>query len=261
MFWHGPPLSRIERLCMSSFVAHGHRGAAARLRGARRRSRRRDAARCSGDPAAQRAVRASRSPDRSQCSPTGSAIDCCSSTAACGSTPTWCACGRSTTRDAEIFAWQDERIINNAVLGLPQGHRAGAMDGDCCEQPNRLLPYDSFRMRRRKLPRRLLRRQSRREHGWGETGPTGLTAAADASALHGAARCRSGISIRSPIRTGTRCSTRACATSPRSSAAATGLHLWNEMVHDGSRASTRTGVPDGFARSNSSGARYVRSDS
>ena len=24
MFWHGPPLSRIERLCMSSFVAHGH---------------------------------------------------------------------------------------------------------------------------------------------------------------------------------------------------------------------------------------------
>ena len=24
MFWHGPPLSRIERLCMSSFVANGH---------------------------------------------------------------------------------------------------------------------------------------------------------------------------------------------------------------------------------------------
>src|ERR1700676_5221189 len=24
MFWHGAPLSRIERLCMASFVAHGH---------------------------------------------------------------------------------------------------------------------------------------------------------------------------------------------------------------------------------------------
>jgi hypothetical protein len=24
MFWHGPALSRVERLCMASFVANGH---------------------------------------------------------------------------------------------------------------------------------------------------------------------------------------------------------------------------------------------
>jgi hypothetical protein len=24
MFWHGPALSRLERLCMASFVANGH---------------------------------------------------------------------------------------------------------------------------------------------------------------------------------------------------------------------------------------------
>ena len=24
MFWHGAPLSRVERLCLASFVANGH---------------------------------------------------------------------------------------------------------------------------------------------------------------------------------------------------------------------------------------------
>lgn len=78
----------------------------------------------------------------------------------------------------EIFGWQDERVINNAVLGLPQGHRLAQWMNECCERPDRILPYDSRRMRRRKLMRRWLPGSSRRNLTWGETGPTGLTAAA-----------------------------------------------------------------------------------
>lgn len=77
----------------------------------------------------------------------------------------------------EIFGWQDARTINNAVLGLPRGHRLAAWMVAICEQPNRFLPYDSSKTRRRKLQRRLLRRD-RSAATWGETGPQGLTAAA-----------------------------------------------------------------------------------
>ena len=57
---------------------------------------------------------------------------------------------------SEIYAWQDEQVINNAVLGLPKGHRLAQWMNDCCEQPDRVLPYDSMKVRRRKLLRRWL---------------------------------------------------------------------------------------------------------
>ena len=63
------------------------------------------------------------------------------------------------------------------MLGLPQDHALARWMVACCEQPNRFLPYDSLRMRRRKLVRRLLGR-GRAASRWGETGPAGLTAAA-----------------------------------------------------------------------------------
>jgi hypothetical protein len=49
---------------------------------------------------------------------------------------------------------------------------------DVCEQPDRALPYDSVKMRRRKLMRSWLPGNSHRKLSWGETGPNGMTAAA-----------------------------------------------------------------------------------
>src|SRR4029434_7249964 len=70
----------------------------------------------------------------------------------------------------EIFGWQDQSTINNAVLGLAPHTASARCMLACCEHPNRFLPYDSLRTRRRKLVRRLLRR-GRAESSWGETGP------------------------------------------------------------------------------------------
>lgn len=78
----------------------------------------------------------------------------------------------------EIYAWEDERVINNAVLGLPSGHKLAKWMIERCESPNKILPTDSFRTRRRKLTRRLLRQNGAEATQWGETGPAGLTAAA-----------------------------------------------------------------------------------
>lgn len=78
---------------------------------------------------------------------------------------------------AEIFAWQDERYINNAVLGLPAGHAMAAWLAECCERPNRILPYDDVGTRVRKLTRWLLHGNARERTRWGEYGPKGLTAA------------------------------------------------------------------------------------
>jgi len=77
----------------------------------------------------------------------------------------------------EIYSWMDETAINNAVLGLPAGHRLAAWMADCCEQPNRFLPYDNARAKRRKLKRRFLQGNGRGNLKWGEYGPDGLTQA------------------------------------------------------------------------------------
>jgi hypothetical protein len=80
-----------------------------------------------------------------------------------------------TTR---IFGWQDESYINNAVLGLPAGDPLAEWLAASCEKPNRLLPYDDMRTKLRKLKRRLLRGNRRSDVRWGESGPAGLTSAA-----------------------------------------------------------------------------------
>jgi hypothetical protein len=79
---------------------------------------------------------------------------------------------------AEIFAWQDEQFINNAVLGLPAGDPLASWMADACERPNRWLPYDEWSFRLRKLKRRVLRANRRDRVRWGESGPMGLTRAA-----------------------------------------------------------------------------------
>lgn len=76
-----------------------------------------------------------------------------------------------------VFAWQDERYLNNAVLGLPPGDALAKWLASSCEHPNRMLPYDDLRTRLMKVKRRL--KGTGREHvRWGDTGPYGLTNAA-----------------------------------------------------------------------------------
>jgi len=150
MFWHGPPLSRIERLCMSSFVAHGH---AVQLHVYEEPKRVpagvtiRDATavlpreqlfvhRASGSLA----VFADWFRYSLLAEHGGLWVD------------TDMVCLRPFDHAGpEIFGWQDQSTINNAVLGLPQNHALARWMVECCVHPNRALPYDSFRMRRRKL--------------------------------------------------------------------------------------------------------------
>jgi hypothetical protein len=79
---------------------------------------------------------------------------------------------------AEIYAWEDERQINNAILGLPVGHELAGWMADCCARPNRFLPYDSARTIWRKVQRRMRPGNGRELVKWGEYGPEGFTAAA-----------------------------------------------------------------------------------
>jgi hypothetical protein len=76
-----------------------------------------------------------------------------------------------------VFAWQDHLHLNNAVLGLPAGDALAEWLANCCEHPNRILPYDDIGMRLKKLKRRF-RGQGRESVRWGDTGPYGLTRAA-----------------------------------------------------------------------------------
>jgi len=176
MFWHGAPLSRIERLCMASFCAHGHPvdlyvyedpspvPAGVRLR------------------------------DASEILP-AEAMFRHKRTQSLGLFADWFRYRLLAERggiwaDAdvvclapfdyaseEIYGWQDEHLINNAVLGLPAGHELAVWLAACCEDPNRVLPYDSFGVRLRKWRRRTLLGNRRDAVGWGENGPKGLTRA------------------------------------------------------------------------------------
>ena len=76
-----------------------------------------------------------------------------------------------------LFAWQDELSINNAVLGLPAGDPLASWMATIRERPNQWLPYDDLGFRLRKLNRRFLRGDRRGDVRWGESGPTGLTRA------------------------------------------------------------------------------------
>lgn len=186
MFWHGSPLSRLERLCLSSFVAHGHRvllnvydepanvPSGVTLADAAEilpRERLFKHARSGSFAMFADGFRYRLLLERG-----GLWVD------------TDVVCLKPFDfATPEIYAWQDERVINNAVLGLPKGHRLAQWMNDVCEQPNRALPYDSIKMRRRKLIRQWLPGNSRRRLDWGETGPNGLTAAAQQLHCTGAA--------------------------------------------------------------------------
>src|ERR1700722_12026747 len=153
MFWHGASLSRIERLCMASFLAHGHPldlyvyDAPASV------------------PADVRLMPAEEILPRAL-------VFRQRRTGSLGSFSDWFRYRLLKERggiwadadvvclaplaypEPEIFGWQDARYINNAVLGLPAGHELAVWLDACCEAPNRLLPYDNIGIRLRKLRRR-----------------------------------------------------------------------------------------------------------
>lgn len=76
-----------------------------------------------------------------------------------------------------VFGWQEPLFINNAVIGLPPADPLASWMAAACEHPNRWLPYDDLGTRLRKLRRRLLRGNHRGDIRWGESGPIGLTRA------------------------------------------------------------------------------------
>ncbi|MFL0799529.1 MAG: hypothetical protein K6L80_03690 [Agarilytica sp.] len=75
-----------------------------------------------------------------------------------------------------IFGLQGEQVCN-AVISFPAGHELCKFMADVCDKPNTLLPYDSPKVRRRKILRRLIN-NSRSNIRWGETGgPEGFSSA------------------------------------------------------------------------------------
>ena len=177
MFWHGAPLSRIERLCMASFLAQGHpldlyvyETPAAVPTGVRLMS---------AEEILPRALLFTHRRTKSL----GSFSDWFRYRLLKERGGIWvdadvvCLAPLTYPQD-EIFGWQDAGLLNNAVLGLRAGDALAAWLADCCEDPNRILPYDPWALRLRKLRRRFLGGNRRDRVRWGEYGPKGLTQAA-----------------------------------------------------------------------------------
>ena len=177
MFWHGTPLSRIERVSIASFLHHGH---SVDLYAYEEPI---------GAPAGVRVLDA-------ECILPRSALFEHRRTQSFAPFADWFRYRVLFERggiwaDADVvclqpfeysspwvYAWQDDSYINNAVLGLPAGDPLAEWLASCCEKPNRMLPYDSLEVRLRKLRRRMFRGNRRDRVGWGENGPKGLTRAA-----------------------------------------------------------------------------------
>jgi hypothetical protein len=174
MFWYGAPLSRVERLCMTSFVRNGHRVNLYTYDDV------------GPVPEGVEHMDAERVLPREylylhrRTQSVGLFADWFRYALLYEQGGIWVDTDVVCLKpfdypEPEVFAWQDERYINNAVLGLPAGHEVAAWLAACCADPNRLLPYDSLKVRLKKWQRRYLRGNRRDRIGWGEYGPKGLT--------------------------------------------------------------------------------------
>jgi hypothetical protein len=229
MFWHGAPLSRLERLAMASFVAHGHPVELYVYEEP------------AGVPAGVQIRDAAAILDRSlmfRHRRTGSFApfaDWFRYRVLFERGGIWVDADMVCLRPldyphAEIFAWQDERYINNAVLGLPAGHAMAAWLAECCERPNRILPYDDVVTRVRKLTRLLLYGNDRERTRWGEYGPKGLTAAVRHFGL--ADRALPGWHFYPVAMEDWACLFRATEGRAFDFGESRAVHLWNNMMHE-----------------------------
>ncbi len=177
MFWHGPPLSRIERLSMASFAQNGHpvdlyvyEEPVGVPRGVRVMD-------------AEKVIPRSELFRHKRTQSLAAFADWFRYRLLFERGGIWADVDMVCLKpldyaDPEVYAWQDDRYINNAVLGLPPGHALASWLAACCERPNQMLPYDRVGMRLRKLKRRVFRGDLRGDVMWGENGPKGLTQAA-----------------------------------------------------------------------------------
>jgi len=76
-----------------------------------------------------------------------------------------------------VVGWEEHGRVNNAVVGGKAGNPLFDLLRRQCERPNDFLPYDSSKQKRRKLIRKFLQGNQRGNLKWGETGPSGLSAA------------------------------------------------------------------------------------
>jgi hypothetical protein len=177
MFWHGAPLTRLERLCLASFVANGH---PLELHVYDEPE---------GVPPGVTVVDAGRTLAREllfRHKRTGSIAifaDWFRYRLLHERGGVWADADVVCLQPldyphAEIFAWENDHWLNNAVLGLPAGDALAEWMAMSCENPNRILPYDPLRTKLRKWKRRYLQGNRRERVRWGEYGPKGLTRAA-----------------------------------------------------------------------------------
>lgn len=73
-----------------------------------------------------------------------------------------------------IFGLESNNKANLAVLCFPKGHELCLYLKDFCENPNKILPFDTFKDKKRKLKRRILGKGITHMK-WGEAGPVGFT--------------------------------------------------------------------------------------
>lgn len=177
MFWYGAPLSRVERVCMASFVANGH---ALHLHVYDEPQH---------VPAGVQLMDASQILSRDlifrhrRTGSVGLFADWFRYRLLYARGGIWADADVVCLKpfafpDPVVFALQDYEYLNNAVFGVPPGHELAAWMAACCEDPNRILPYDSLSIRFRKWRRRYLQGNRRDRIRWGEYGPKGLTRAA-----------------------------------------------------------------------------------
>ncbi len=76
-----------------------------------------------------------------------------------------------------FFGREQYDKYNNAVLGAVPGCKFMRFLSDQAAFPNRFLPFDTLKDKKRKLKRRLFRGNKPRNVSWGEVGPVGLTRA------------------------------------------------------------------------------------
>ena len=176
MFWLGAPLSRVERLSLTSFVAHGHPVhlySYGDVEGVPPGVTRMEAAQILPQDRIFRHER------------TGSVAlfaDWFRYRLLYERGGIWAdadiVCLRPLDyRTPLVFGLQRPGHVANCVLGLPAGHEVAKWMADSCERPNRVLPYDDWGTRLRKWQRRTLLGDRRERIRWGEYGPKGLTRA------------------------------------------------------------------------------------
>jgi hypothetical protein len=73
-----------------------------------------------------------------------------------------------------IFGLESNNKVNNAVMCFTKGHNVCSFLIDFCENPNKILPFDTFKDKKRKLKRRVFGKGIEYMK-WGEAGPVGFT--------------------------------------------------------------------------------------